>query len=164
MDGSVPEEDARLRRALAETTTIAVVGASPDPARPSFGVMAYLLDRGYRVFPVNPRAAGSAILGQPCRARLSDIGETIDMVDIFRNAQAAGAAVDEALALAPRPRVVWMQLGVVNPAAAARAAAAGCVVVMDRCPKIEYGRLFGDIDRAALPASPLPGHEGIDRP
>ena len=143
MDGTLEYADALLRGVLVETRTVAMVGASPNPARASFHVMAYLQARGYRVLPVNPQAAGTAILGETCRARLADIGEPVDMVDVFRKSDAAGAVVDEALALPRPPRVVWMQLGVRDDAAAARGAEAGLTVVMDRCPKIEYARLFG---------------------
>ena len=137
--------DAVIGTILREVRTIALVGASANPARPSFLVLRYLAAHGYRVVPVNPGLAGGTIQGLPVHARLADIPEPVDMVDIFRNAEAAAGIVDEALALAPRPRVIWMQLGVRNEAAAARAEAAGLTVVMDRCPKIEYGRLSGEI-------------------
>lgn len=137
-------DDAVIRRVLSQSRSIAVVGASPDPARPSFGVMRFLQAKGHRVLPVNPRAAGRTILGERCHARLADIAEPIDMVDVFRRSDAVGAVVDEALALTPRPTTIWMQLGVIEPAAAARAEAAGLTVIMDRCPKIEYPRLFAE--------------------
>jgi predicted CoA-binding protein len=130
---------------LGSVRTIAMVGASANPSRPSCLVLRYLVAHGYRVFPVNPGLAGSAILGQPVHARLADVPEPIDMVDVFRNAAAAGGVVAEALALEPRPRVIWMQLGVRDEAAALRAEAAGLTVIMDRCPKIEFGRLSGEI-------------------
>lgn len=133
--------DALIGSILAATRTIALVGASADPTRPSHEVLAYLVARGYRVFPVNPGLAGGAILGRPVYARLADVPEPIDMVDVFRNSDAAGGVVDEALALDPLPKVVWMQLGVRDEVAAARAEAAGVTVVMDRCPKIEAARL-----------------------
>jgi len=123
---------------------IALVGASPKPERPSHQVMAFLLSRGYEVFPVNPGLAGKEILGRRVHATLADIPQAVDMVDIFRNAQAAGGVVDEALKLDPPPRVIWMKLGVRNDEAAARAEAAGLKVVMNRCPKIEIPRLLGD--------------------
>ena len=139
--------DDHLRAILARVRTIAMVGASPNWVRPSNFVMKYLLGKGYRVIPVNPAAAGQDILGQRACARLSDVPGRLDMVDIFRASDAAGAIVDEAVALAPEKSisVVWMQLGVRDDAAAQRAEAAGLVAVMDHCPKIEYGRLFGEL-------------------
>lgn len=133
-------DPALIRRVLAETWSIALVGASANPARPSHHVMAFLLGRGYRVIPVNPGLAGQTLLGQPVIARLADLPEPVDMVEIFRASDAAGGVVDEALALAHPPRFIWMQIGVRDDAAAARAEAKGCVVVMDRCPKIEIFR------------------------
>ena len=133
--------DDYLRRILDEVTTIALVGASPKPERPSNEVMKYLLEHGYEVIPVNPGLAGKEIHGQRVAASLAEIARPVDMVDIFRNSAAAGAVVDEALAMTPLPRVIWMQMGVRNDAAAARAEANGLKVVMDRCPKIEYRRL-----------------------
>lgn len=124
---------------LVETRTIALIGASDRPDRPSYGVMKVLQDHGYRVLPVNPQIAGEHIHGEFVWNGLHDIGVPIDMVDIFRNSAAAGAAVDEAIAAGAKS--VWMQLGVVNPEAAARAEAAGLKVVMDRCPAIEIRRL-----------------------
>ena len=130
---------------LKDTKTIALVGASDNEARPSFFVLKYLLERGYRVIPVNPGRAGTEMVGQKVYARLADIPEPIDMVEVFRNSEAAAGIVDEALALDPLPRVIWMQLSVRNDAAAAKAEARGVKVVMNRCPKIEYGRLSGEI-------------------
>lgn len=137
--------DAYIRSILAATRTIALVGASDNPARPSFFVLKYLIERGFRVFPVNPGRAGDLFAGQKVHARLADIPDPIDMVDIFRNSDAAAGVVDEALALRPLPKVIWMQLTVRNDAAAAKAEAAGVQVVMNRCPKIEYGRLSAEI-------------------
>lgn len=131
--------DAEIRRILSETKTIALVGASPKPERDSHEVMAFLQSRGYRVIPVNPAAAGQTILGERVRGSLAEIDEPIDLVDVFRNSEAAGAVVDEAIAV--KARAVWMQLGVINEAGAARARKAGLAVVMDRCPKIEIPRL-----------------------
>jgi predicted CoA-binding protein len=131
--------DAYLRDVLTRTRTIAVVGASPRQERPSHGVMAYLQRRGYRTIPVNPFAAGQTINGETCYARLADIPEPVDMVDIFRRTEAAGGVVDEAVAIGAR--FIWMQLGVRDDAAAARAEAQGLAVVMDRCPAIEIPRL-----------------------
>lgn len=125
--------------------TIAIVGASANDVRPSYFVTKYLVDKGFVVFPVNPGHAGKELLGRMTYARLADIPEPIDMVDVFRSSEVAAAVVDEALALRPLPKVVWMQLTVRNDAAAARAEAAGVKVVMNRCPKIEYGRLSGEI-------------------
>ncbi len=137
--------DTFIRSILDNVKTIAIVGASPKDVRPSFFVARYLLDKGYRVFPVNPGLGGQTILGQPVHERLADIREPIDMVDIFRTSNAAPGIVEEALAMDPLPKVIWMQLGVRNDEAAAKAEAAGLTVVMNRCPKIEYGRLSGEI-------------------
>ncbi len=139
--------NAYLLAVLDQARVIAMVGASPNWNRPSFFAMKYLQEKGYRVIPVNPRAAGQTILGESCYATLSDVPDRFDMVDIFRASDAAGAIVDEAIALKDQKgiRVVWMQLGVRNDAAAARAEAAGLTVVMDRCPKIEFGRLHSEL-------------------
>lgn len=133
--------DAFLRDLLASVKTIAVVGASDNPMRPSFGVFAFLLSCGYHVIGVNPGLDGKLVQGAPFVGRLADISEPVDMIDIFRNSEAAGQVVDEALALSPLPQAIWMQLGVRNDAAAQRAQARGVKVVMNRCPKIEYERL-----------------------
>lgn len=132
-------QDSEIRSLLESVKTIALVGASPRPERASHGVMSFLLSQGYRVIPVNPALAGEEILGQLVVERLADIADPIDLVDIFRNSEAAGEIVDEAIVAGAG--AVWMQLGVVNEAAAGRAEAAGMRVVMDRCPKIEIGRL-----------------------
>jgi len=131
--------DAYLRDILTGVRTIAIVGASPRPNRPSHGVMRFLQRHGYRAIPVNPFAAGDEILGERVYANLADIREPIDMVDIFRRSEAAGAVVDEAIAIGAK--VVWMQLDVRDDAAARRGAAQGLKVVMDRCPAIEIPRL-----------------------
>ena len=129
---------------LQSVKTIALVGASSKEVRPSYFVMKYLLDKGYKVIPINPGMAGQQLLGQTVYASLSEVPEPIDMVDIFRNSQAAGPITDEALTLEPLPKVIWMQLSVRNEDAAAKAEAAGLKVVMDRCPKMEYGKLSGE--------------------
>ena len=130
--------DADIRRVLTGTRRIAVVGASDKPGRPSNGVFGFLVERGYDVVGVNPGLAGQSLHGRPVVATLAEV-EALDMVDVFRAADQAGAAVDEAIRL--RARTVWLQLGVVDRAAAARAATAGLQVVMDRCPAIEWRRL-----------------------
>ena len=137
--------DDYIRAILKSVKTIAVVGASANDARPSYFVFKYLLGRGYRMIAINPGLAGKELLGAPCYANLKDVPDPIDMVDIFRNSEAAGAVVDEALLLDPLPKAIWMQLSVRNDEAAARAEANGVQVVMNRCPKIEYGRLSGEI-------------------
>lgn len=137
--------DSYIRGILNTVKTIAMVGISPKENRPSYFAFKYLLERGYRMIPVNPGQEGKEILGQKVYARLSDIPEPVDMVDIFRASQHALPVVEEALNLTPKPQVVWMQLGVRNDEAAARAEAAGLKVVMNRCPKIEYGRLSSEI-------------------
>jgi predicted CoA-binding protein len=133
------ERDEEIKALLADTRTIAMIGASDRPDRPSYGVMAYLQSRGYRVLPVNPQITGEHVHGEYVWRELAQIGEPIDMVDIFRRPQAAGEAVDEAIAAGVKS--VWMQLGVINEEAAARAEAAGLKVVVNRCPKIEIPRL-----------------------
>ncbi len=127
--------------ALKEVRSIALVGASHKPARPSHQVMAFLLDRGYEVFPVNPGLAGRELLGREVVASLTDLPQPVDMIDIFQNAEAAGRTVAHVLALPWRPRLIWMQLGIVNAAAAGQARAAGITVIMNRCPKIELERI-----------------------
>jgi hypothetical protein len=124
---------------LRDTRTIAMVGASDRPGRPSWGVMRFLQEHGYRVFPVNPQITGEHVHGEYVWRELAQIGEPIDLVDIFRRPMAAGEAVDEAIAVGAK--AVWMQIGVVNEEAAARAEAAGLTVVMDRCPAIDIPRL-----------------------
>lgn len=132
-----------IREILDEAKTVAMVGASANWNRPSFFVMKYLQAKGYRVLPVNPGLAGQEILGEPVYASLKEIDQPVDMVDIFRNSEAAGPIADEAAEIGAK--IVWMQLTVRNDAAAARAEAAGLKVVMDRCPKIEFARLNGEI-------------------
>ncbi len=135
-------DDDTLRRILTSVRVIALVGWSPKPDRPSHGVAAFLAGRGYRVIPVNPGQAGQAALGETVRASLAEVRQKdgpIDMVEIFRRSEEAGAVVDEAIAIGAK--VVWMQLGVIDEAAAARARAAGLDAVMNRCPAIEIPRL-----------------------
>lgn len=135
--------DDHIRRILKGVKTIAMVGASPNWNRPSYFAMKYLQHKGFRVIPVNPGAAGQDILGEKVVADLKDIDVPVDMVDVFRNSEAAGLIADEAIAIGAK--VLWMQLGVRNDEAAARAEAAGLTVIMNRCPKIEYGRLCGEL-------------------
>jgi uncharacterized protein len=137
--------DAYIRGILNTVKTIAMVGISPKENRPSYFAFKYLLERGYRMIPVNPGQAGKIILGQKVYAKLSDIPEPIDMVDIFRAAEHVIPIVEEALTLKTKPKVIWMQLSVRNNEAAQLAEAAGLKVVMNRCPKIEYGRLSSEI-------------------
>src|SRR5690606_8348168 len=138
-------DNAYIADILNAVKTVAIVGASGNDVRPSFFVTKYLIDKGYKVFPINPGHAGKEILGQMTYPRLADVPEPIDMVDIFR-ASAAGPGIgEEVLALDPLPKVIWMQLTVRHDQAAAKAEAAGIKVVMDRCPKIEYARLAGEI-------------------
>ncbi len=134
--------DETVREILTSVKTIAVVGASPNPARPSNEVLGFLVAKGFETYPVNPWRAGGHIRGRPTYARLSDVPASIDMVEVFRNSAAAGGAVDDALNLDPLPAVIRMQLGVINEEAAERARAKGVTVVMNRCPKIEFHRLF----------------------
>jgi uncharacterized protein len=135
--------DEYLRSILRTTRTIAMVGASPHWNRPSYFVFKYLQAKGFRVIPVNPKAAGEEILGEICYASLADIPVPIDMVDVFRTSDAAPGIVEDAIRLGAK--TVWMQIGVRHDAAAARAEAAGLSVVMNRCPKIEFSRLCGEL-------------------
>jgi len=138
-------DDSYIRGILNTVKTIVMVGASEKDNRPSYFAFKYLLERGYNMIPVNPRQAGHDLLGRKVFARLLDIPEPVDMVDIFRASQYAVPIVEEALKMQPRPRVIWMQLGIRNDEAAAIAEANGLKVVMNRCPKIEYGRLSSEI-------------------
>lgn len=133
-----------IRDILQSVKTIALVGASSNSVRPSYFVMQYLLGKGYDVIPVNPGLAGQELLGQTVYGSLKAIPKPIDMVDIFRNSEAAGAVTVEALQLQPKPKVIWMQLSVRDDQAAAKAEAQGLQVVMNRCPKMEYGKLSGE--------------------
>ncbi|MEP0234268.1 CoA-binding protein [Roseibium sp.] len=142
--------DAYIKGILDETRTIAMVGASANTVRPSYFVLKYMLSKGYGVWPINPGHAGKEILGQMTYASLEDLPEPPDMIDIFRNSNAAAKIVDDIIASNNLPKAIWMQLSVRNDEAAARAEAAGIKVVMDRCPKIEYGRLSGEIGWAGV--------------
>src|SRR3984957_5906705 len=139
----IPYSDAKIRSILEQVKTIAMVGASTNWNRPSYFVMKYLQGKGYRVIPVNPTAAGQTLLGETVYAALKDIPDKIDMVDMFRAADAAPGVVAEAIAIGAK--VVWMQLGIRNDEAAAAGEAAGIEIIMNRCPKIEFGRLGGEL-------------------
>ncbi|SFT89368.1 hypothetical protein SAMN05444141_104194 [Pseudovibrio denitrificans] len=133
--------DDYIQNILESTKTIALVGASNKPERASFRVLGYLLEQGYTVYPINPGQAGTEIAGAKVYASLNDLPEAVDMIDVFRNSEAAGGVIDEAIALPTPPKAIWLQLGVRNDDAAARAEEKGIKVVMDRCPKIEIPRL-----------------------
>lgn len=137
--------DDHIRQILNSVKTIAMVGASPQNVRPSYFVFKYLAERGYDMIPINPGQVGKSLLGKPFVASLQEIDRPIDMIDIFRGADHVMPIVDIALTLNPLPKVIWLQLGVRNDEAAAKAEAAGIQVVMNRCPKIEYGRLSSEI-------------------
>ena len=145
-------EDDYIRGILREVRTIVMAGASANWVRPSSFAMKYLQGKGYKVIPLNPGQAGSQILGETCYASIADIPGPVDMVDIFRNSKAAGDVIDEALPMVEKKqiKIIWMQLGIRNDPAAKRAEAAGLNVIMDRCPKIEYGRLFGELSWSGI--------------
>ncbi len=157
MDHETYTED-YIRDVLLSARTVAMVGASDNTVRPSYFVLKYLIAKGYRVVPVNPGIAGKAILGQTVYASLADIPEPVDMVDIFRNSEAALDITKQAIAIGAK--TVWMQLSVRNDQAAALAEAAGLRVVMNRCPKIEYGRLSGEIGWAGVNSGTLSNRRG----
>ena len=138
-------DDNYIRGILVSVKSIAMVGASPVDVRPSYFAFKYLVQRGYDMIPVNPGHVGKSLLGRPFVASLSEIGRPIDMIDIFRNSSHIMPVVDDALTLSPLPKVIWMQLGARDDAAAAKAEAVGLKVVMNRCPKIEWGRLSSEI-------------------
>jgi uncharacterized protein len=138
-------DNSYISEILNSVETIAIVGASANEVRPSFFVTKYLVDKGYEVYPINPGHAGKEICGRTVFARLADVPVAIDMVDVFRASEAVPGVVEEVLALDPLPKVLWTQLTVRHDQAAAKAEAAGIKVVMNRCPKIEYGRLSGEI-------------------
>lgn len=137
--------DGHLKEILTNTRVIAVVGVSMNPVRPSYFVARYLTLKGFRVVPVNPMSAGKTLFGQEVLASLSDCPKDVDMVDIFRRSELVGPIVDEAIDAFPNLRTIWMQIGVENDEAALKAEAHGLNVVMNRCPKIEYQRLFGEL-------------------
>ncbi|WP_293574335.1 CoA-binding protein [Phaeobacter sp.] len=137
--------DTDLKNVLHAVKTIAVVGVSTNPVRPSYFVARYLGLKGYRVLPINPGHAGKMLFGQQIHASLSDIREPVHMVDIFRRSEAVPAIVDEALEVCDGLKAIWMQIGVEHAEAAAKAEAQGVTVIQDRCPKIEYQRLFGEL-------------------
>ncbi|MBJ3778297.1 CoA-binding protein [Acuticoccus mangrovi] len=143
-------DDDLIEEILSSVRTIAMVGASANTTRPSSFVLRYLTEKGFTVFPINPGHAGGTIGGRPVFARLADVPEPIDMVDVFRASDAVPGVIEEALALDPLPKVIWLQLGIRNDEAAARAEAKGITVIQNRCPKIEYGRLSGEIGWAGV--------------
>ncbi|MCC5991422.1 MAG: CoA-binding protein [Rhodobacteraceae bacterium] len=144
MTGDAPSPQ-MLRRILQRSKVIAIVGISTNPVRPSYFVGRYLSLKGYHVIPVNPGLAGQMLFGERIRADLTDCPPEVDMVDIFRRSEHVPPIVDQALAALPNLRTIWMQIGVRNPEAAARARAAGVDVIEDLCPKMEYQRLFGEL-------------------
>ena len=152
--------DSYIRGILNTVKTIAMVGFSPNTSRPSYFVFKYFLERGTRVIPVNPGHAGKEILGERIYGKLADIPEPVDMVDIFRASEFVPGVVQEALALKPLPQVIWMQLEIRNDEAAAMAEAAGIKVVMNRCPKIEYGRLSSEISWMGINSRTLSSKRG----
>ncbi|MCF6103211.1 CoA-binding protein [Mesorhizobium muleiense] len=157
-------DNAYIAGILNSVKTIAMVGASANDVRPSYFVLKYLLGKGFSVFPINPGQAGKEILGRMTYARLADVPEPIDMVDVFRGSAAVPGVVDEVLRLDPLPNVIWMQLGVRHDEAAARAEAAGIKVVMNRCPKIEYGKLSGEIGWTGVNSGVLSSRKPLMRP
>ncbi|QFT32834.1 hypothetical protein FIV00_20250 [Labrenzia sp. THAF82] len=142
--------DAYIKGILDEVKTVAMIGASANSVRPSFFVLKYLLSKGYDVWPINPGQAGKEILGQKVYASMDDLPAIPDMIDIFRNSEAAGQIIDQVISNQKLPKVIWMQLTVRHDEAAKRAEDAGIKVVMNRCPKIEYGRLSGEIGWAGV--------------
>ncbi|SJM33338.1 CoA-binding protein [Mesorhizobium delmotii] len=157
-------DNAYIAGILNSVKTIAMVGASANDVRPSYFVLKYLLGKGFSVFPINPGQAGKEILGRMTYATLADVPEPIDMVDVFRGSAAVPGVVDEVLRLDPLPKVIWMQLGVRHDEAAARAEAAGIKVVMNRCPKIEYGKLSGEIGWTGVNSGVLSSKKPLMRP
>ena len=156
-------DNAYIADILNTVKTVAMVGASPNDVRPSYFVLKYLLAKGFSVYPINPGHAGKEILGRTVYASLADLPHPVDMVDIFRASSAVPGIVDQVLKLDPLPKVVWMQLGVRHDEAAARAEAAGIKVVMNRCPKIEYGKLSGEIGWTGVNSGVLSSKKPIMR-
>ncbi|MER9752828.1 CoA-binding protein [Mesorhizobium sp. M0166] len=157
-------DNAYIAGILNSVKTIAMVGASANDVRPSYFVLKYLLGKGFLVFPINPGQAGKEILGQMTYARLADVPVPVDMIDVFRASSAVPGIVDEVLRLDPLPKVIWMQLGIRHDEAAARAEAAGIKVVMNRCPKIEYGKLSGEIGWTGVNSGVLSSKKPLMRP
>ncbi|MER9488565.1 CoA-binding protein [Mesorhizobium sp. M0563] len=157
-------DNAYIAGILNSVKTIAMVGASANDVRPSYFVLKYLLGKGFSVFPINPGQAGKEILGQMTLARLADVPGPVDMVDVFRASAAVPGIVDEVLRLDPLPKVIWMQLGIRHDEAATRAEAAGIKVVMNRCPKIEYGKLSGEIGWTGVNSGVLSSKKPLMRP
>jgi len=156
-------DDALVEGILAGVSTIAMIGASANTVRPSYFVLKYLTQKGYRVFPVNPGRAGGQIGGLTAYASLADVPEPVDMVDVFRSADAVPGVIEEALALDPRPGVIWLQLGIRNDEAAAEAERHGITVIQNRCPKIEYGRLSGEISWAGVNSGRVSARKPVQR-
>ena len=157
-------DPATVRRILREVRTIAIVGASANPVRPSSFVMQYMLDKGYDCVPINPGHADGTIGGRPCYASLADVPRPIDMVDVFRRSDAVPGILDEMLALDPLPGVLWLQLGVRHEEAAERARERGITVVQDRCPKIEYGRHSGESGRMGIVSGTISARRRVAGP
>lgn len=156
-------DDALIARILSDVRTIAMVGASANTVRPSYFVLKYLIEKGYTVHPVNPGHAGREIAGRLAYAKLADVPGPVDMVDVFRTSNAVPGVIAEALALEPKPKVIWLQLGVRNDEAAARAEAEGITVIQNRCPKIEYGRLSGEIGWAGVNSGVISARKPVQR-
>lgn len=161
-------DDNYIRAILNEVKTIAIVGASANTVRPSYFVVKYLISKGYDVVPINPGHAGKEICGAMTFASLAEVDRAIDMVDVFRNSDAALDVTKDALALKPLPKVIWLQLSVYNEEAAKLAQAAGVKIVMNRCPKIEYARLCGEIGWAGVASNVISSkkpklHSGFQR-
>jgi len=156
-------DDALINRILGEVRTIAMVGASANAVRPSYFVLKYLVEKGFTVHPVNPGQAGREICGRLAYASLAEVPGPVDMVDVFRASDAVPGVVEEALALDPKPKVIWLQLGIRNDDAAARAEAQGITVIQNRCPKIEYGRLSGEIGWVGVNSGVISAKKPVQR-